>query len=247
MKRNVVLAGIALCCLFMIIACGQQYYRAYSCDENDCSASGSSVVIPRCEIRAENLQPLPQAVYTPSCLGNCIAILPAFDQAGWWESNLHSKRLSGRKILRLGCKPDGSGCNTATFNFDFTNVQEDAEIVSAKLAVFIVADPGSMSQSVLKGRMNVGSDYTVVSGPPGFAGKWALYDISDFARQAVLEWRNSVSFELGIPCGVGCTRAAMATLAMGVHRAVVPRHTVGGPYHGAADRHRVSIIMRCGI
>ena len=81
--------------------------------------------------------------------------------------------------IRTALSPNNcGGCTTANFSFDFSTVQEDAEIVSAKLAVFVLDNQAAMSQTILKGRKNIGGDYAVVAGAPVMVGNWALYDIT---------------------------------------------------------------------
>ena len=145
----------------------------------------------------------------------CVSYILPFDHAGWYESKMHATRIRGRSVLKLGCThcPEGGkdcfgandcgGCNTMTFNFDFTPMQEDAEIVAAKLAVYVVDNQENLEQGILEGRLNVGGDYAVVAGPPEFLGRWALFDITQLACRAVSERRNSVGFELSLPCGAG--------------------------------------------
>ena len=190
------------------------------------SCTNYTWVIPRCEwVNADAVQPLPVSVYQPTQSDTCIAYLPPFDHAGWFESNLNSRRLRGQTNVRIGCShcPAGNqdcdsnnncgGCTTATFSFDFATVQEDAEIVSAKLAVYVLADQGSILQTILKARKNVGGDYAVVAGAPVIVDNWALYDITPFACEAVAERRNAADLELSLPCRAGA-RPWLATVAL---------------------------------
>ena len=208
MKKVALLIGLLLCSLI-----------AFSC-------TNYKWAIPRCEwVDADAVQPLPASVYQPVQNDTCVAYLPPFDHGGWFESNLNSRRLRGQTTVRVGCShcPAGNqdcdstnncgGCTTATFSFDFATVQEDAEIVSAKLAVFVLADQDSMAHTILKGRKNVGGDYAVVADAPVIVGNWALYDITAFACEAVVERRNAADLELSLPCQAG-PRAWLATVAL---------------------------------
>lgn len=174
---------------------------AAACTDSNIYTKRHRWSIGRCEwVDPSAVEPLPDSAYQRVCRDTCIGVLPPFDHSGWWESNMNSHRLRGREVLRLGCIGCGKGCNTIMFNFDFTNVQEDAEIMSAKLAVLVTANPENMWNAILKGRVNVGGDYTVISEGPVFNGSWALFDITPFVCRTVLERRNSAGMELSLPC-----------------------------------------------
>ncbi len=138
--------------------------------------------IPRCEL----LGP-----------GTCTAYLPPFDHAGWWEANMMSKKLRGRSVLPVGCTY--GGCSNVTFNYDFTKIQEDAEIKSAMMYVLVLSNHHKMANSMLEGRMNVAEDFAVIADKPIMDGDWAVYDVTQFVCRAVLQRRNSTTVELSLP------------------------------------------------
>ncbi|MEW6262149.1 MAG: hypothetical protein AB1641_03640 [Thermodesulfobacteriota bacterium] len=182
--------------------------------------------IPRCENRqvfAESGEITYK--YQPLAQNTCVAFLTPFDQAGWFESRLNSRRLRGETSFKLGCThcPGGNkdcnspsncgGCASLSLNFDLTRLPEDAEIVTAKLAVYALDNQDNLSQAVVQGRVNVGADYAVISQNPEKSGSWTLYDVTPFACRGVVERRNSVNIDLSLPCG-SQPRTTLATLAL---------------------------------
>jgi hypothetical protein len=165
------------------------------------------------------------AVYQPTGGDNCVIYLPPFDQAGWWESRMNSRRLRGQEQVALGCShcPGGnldcespnncSGCSSVTLYFDMSRFPDDSRIAQAKLAIF--ADkPELAAQAIVEGRVNVGGDYQVISENPQILGNWVLFDVTPFACRGVYERRNSVSIDLSLPCG-DAERAWVAMVGLG--------------------------------
>lgn len=162
--------------------------------------------------------------FQPLAPDTCIVYLSPFDQAGWWESNLNSRRVRGQSNIRIGCThcPAGNkdckspnncgGCGTASLYFDFSRIKEDAEIVSARIALYALENTELLAKAIFEGRVNVGGDFAVVAQDPKVAGNWVLFDITPFACRSVVERRNSASFDVSLPCGVG--RAGIATMAL---------------------------------
>ena len=165
------------------------------------------------------------AAYQPMAGDTCVAYLTPFDQAGWYESVLNSRRVRGESTVRLGCThcPAGNrdckspnncqGCGTASLYFDFTRVQEDAEIVAAYLAVYVVDNMDLMSKAIVEGRVNVGGDFQVIADRGLARGNWVLYDITPFVCRNVSERRNSASIDMSLPCGPE-GRTGLATMAL---------------------------------
>jgi hypothetical protein len=170
--------------------------------------------LPRCDKFDEaSDQPALKKIYAPLASNTCVAILSPFDQAAWWESNFNSRQVRGEDHIRIGCThcPFGNrdcksfnncgGCGRATLYFDLSRIQEDAEIVSAKIAVFALTGKEVMAEAIVEGRLNVGGDFAVVADSAVVSGNWLLFDITPFACRAVVERRNSVSFDISLPCG----------------------------------------------
>ena len=166
-----------------------------------------------------------QKAYAPLASNTCVAFLSPFDQAAWWESNLNSRQVRGEDHIRIGCThcPFGNrdckssnncgGCGRATLHFDFSRIQEDAEIVSAKIAIFALTNKELLAQAIVEGRLNIGGDFAVVADSAVMSGNWLLFDITPFACRAVVERRNSVSFDISLPCGTN-DRARIAKMVM---------------------------------
>jgi len=200
-----------------------------------CGTNATYTQIPRCEkIPATKVTTLVRQVYQPIGAGTCVAYIQAFDQAGWYESRLNSRRLRGEAVLRLGCThcPPGNidcgspgytgGCHSASFNFDFALIQEDAEIVAAYLAVYVVENADSMMHTVLKARANIGGDFTVLAGQPKLSGQWVLYDLTAYACRMVAERRNAVNLNLSLPCGpYPMAKVATAVMSEGAQATLI--------------------------
>ncbi|MFH1091904.1 MAG: hypothetical protein V1742_10095 [Pseudomonadota bacterium] len=212
MKKIGLLLGLSAVCLLISTGCGwfSEHYTQ----------------IPRCETitAPKGLAPLAQ-VYKGKSPGACVAFLAPFDQAGWYASRLNSHRLRGEDMLRLGCTHcpgdqrdcaspnDCGGCNTATLYFDFSLIQEDAEVAVAYLAVFVLENRDDTSKVLVEGRPNVAGDLVQVAGKPEILGNWVLFDITPFVCRGIVERRNSASLDLSLPCGTD-QRTKLATLAL---------------------------------
>lgn len=201
MKKLVMLIVLTLCA-GLLVSCASEPGRYYE-----------EGVGPCVKISKNWVEPSLTKIYQRMLPDACLAFIGPVDQAGWWESNLNSRRLRGQKFVRVGCThcpdwdrdcndmEDCGGCGTATFNFDFNYMPEDAEIVTAYLAVYALENKENLTKAILQGRLNVGGDYAVIGKPPIFVGDWALFEITRFACRAVVERRNSTGMELSLPCG----------------------------------------------
>lgn len=216
MKKSWVLMGLALSAL-LVCACFEPKpapYRKIPPCQADQSATASETLM---------------AIYKSVDAKSCLAYLPPYDMAGWFESRMNSRRVRGEASIRVGCIhcPQGNrdckspnnctGCTTASFYFDFTRIPENAEIIAAKLAVHVSNNQEILPQSILEGRLNVGEDFAVVAKAPTVNGNWALYDVTPFACRAAIERRTSVCLDLSMSCGSGPT-ASVATMALDPER-----------------------------
>ena len=209
MKKMVLIIGLLLCC-FIVSSCAKPEHLPQ---------------VPICErTLAQVASPHVSQVYQRQVTDACLAFLHPYDQAGWFESEYNSRRLRG-KVINIGCthcpakdrdctrKKNFGGCNTASFYYDLSTVQEDAEIIAAHFAVYVLASKENMAGTVLEARRNVGHEFAVVASQPEMAGNWALYDVTGFVCQSVVERRNSVTFDLSLPCG-SLRRTGLATVAL---------------------------------
>lgn len=157
-------------------------------------------------------------LYTQIAPPSCVETLPAFDMGIWLESALTSHKLRGYQTMRLGCgaqTPPEASCDnqastgqaqTLMFNFDFSRITELSRVQRAVLLIYVEDNPGIMNQAAVRGRLNIGADLANVANnfsivEQGKSGKaWISYDITRLAARAILERRNSVSFEISLPC-----------------------------------------------
>ena len=182
--------------------------------------------LARCDkFQAQGEETALQKAYAPLAANTCVAYLAPYDQAAWWESNYNSRQVRGEDHIRIGCThcPAGNrdcksfnncgGCGRATLYFDFSRIQEDAEIVSAKIAIYALTNKELLAEAIMEGRLNVGGDFAVIADSAVVSGNWLLFDITPFACRAVVERRNSVSIDISLPCGAN-ERARIAKMVM---------------------------------
>ena len=155
-------------------------------------------------------------LYRPVAQPSCRQYSPAKDVSAWIESPLNSHRQRGLSTLVLGCAnlttaaqsceyggPDGHAA-TLDMLFDFTRYSDRIRVRRAVLAVHAFSNAPFLAQAAtLRGRLTVGDDYqslsTVRTQPSASAG-WILFDITDLAARAIVDRRDSVAFELALPC-----------------------------------------------
>lgn len=157
-------------------------------------------------------------LYTQVAAPSCVETLAPFDMGIWLESALTSHKLRGYQTMRLGCgaqTPSEASCDnqastghsqTLMLNFDFSRITEISSVQRAVLLLYVVENPELMSRAAVRARLNIGADLANTAN--GFqiadqgrsGGAWVSYDITKLAGRAVLERRNSVSFEVSLPC-----------------------------------------------
>jgi hypothetical protein len=140
-----------------------------------------------------------------------------FDMGAWLEAPLNSHKVKGLRNVILGCAnltPSAETCDyggllghsvTLTMNFDMANYPELAMVQKAVLAVRVNNNINYFTQTAqLRGRQmisdsfqSLGAEVTTPATQPG----WVTFDVTAFAARAINERRNSVSFELSLPCG----------------------------------------------
>lgn len=156
--------------------------------------------------------------YTKEDLVSCAVALESSDVAVWSEAAYNSRKLRGLDTAELGCKTlltatDGcSYCgptghsNSLVVNFDPTVFQEDVAVRRAYLAVYSPDNPQGLNGVVLRGRLSAGDELQslarerrAVTSMDGQSG-WIFFDVSFFVARAINERRNSIHFELSLPC-----------------------------------------------
>lgn len=156
--------------------------------------------------------------YTPG--GGCAVAIAPFDVGIWNESPLNSHMARGLKTAQVGCKPataGETGCvdcrtsvghsNTLMINFDPTVYNDDVTVSRAVLAVYSPDSPDGLYSVYLRGRLNVGGELqSLGKNRDGVAScdskvdGWVFYDVTSFVARAINERRNSIHFELSLPC-----------------------------------------------
>jgi hypothetical protein len=156
-------------------------------------------------------------VYRQARPDSCKQAIEPFDMGAWIEAPLNSHKAKGLSTVVLGCAnltPTAESCDyggllghsvTLTLNFDLTTYPDVASVQKAVLAFQIHNNAGFFAQtSQLRGRLHtadafqsLGSNVVTPNSLPG----WITYDITAFAARAINERRNSVSFEISLPCG----------------------------------------------
>jgi hypothetical protein len=158
-----------------------------------------------------------QRDYRPLRADSCKEGLLPFDMGAWVEAPLNSHKAKGLRTLILGCAnltPDSADCSyggplghsvTLQTNFNMSAYPDVAIVQRAVLAFHVRDNVDFFAQTAqLRGRLmtpdaleSLGSQ---VLQPPVQPG-WVIFDITAFAARAINERRNSVSFELSLPCG----------------------------------------------
>lgn len=156
--------------------------------------------------------------YAKEDKGACARAARPFDVAVWLEAPYNSHKVRGRGSIALGCKPisaradncDACGLPgqsaSAVLNFDPTVFPEDAMVRRVTLAVHSPESARKLAEAQLRGRLHIGDEQQslgepreVVTEGRGEKG-WVFFDVTLFGARAINERRNSISFELSLPC-----------------------------------------------
>lgn len=156
--------------------------------------------------------------YTRADTAACARAIEPFDVSIWLETPYNSRKIRGRDTVLMGCKPIVTGADTCDtcgivgqsssvlLNFDPSVFPDDAEVRKVTLAVYSPDNARRLAEAQLRGRLNVGDEMQSLGSPREIStnGKkdngWVLFDISLFGARAISERRNSVHFELSMPC-----------------------------------------------
>jgi hypothetical protein len=155
--------------------------------------------------------------YRPARADSCKQSLEPFDMGAWIEAPLNSHKTKGLRTIVMGCSnltPSAEDCDyggilghsvTLTMNFDMAVYPENARVQKAVLAVRVRDNINFFAQTAqLRGRQLIGDTFQSLGGDvvqPATQPGWVQFDITSFAARAINERRNSVSFELSLPCG----------------------------------------------
>lgn len=150
----------------------------------------------------------------------CAVAINSFDVAVWNEAAFNSRKIRGLETTELGCKPltaATDNCyycgptghsNTLMINFDPTVLVEDVTIRKVYLAVHTPDNTVGLNGVILRGRLSVGDELqslardrqAIVSLNESDPSGWVMFDVTYFVARAVNERRNSIHFELSLPC-----------------------------------------------
>lgn len=169
----------------------------------------------------------------------CARAIEPFDVAIWLETPYNSRKIRGGTTAQLGCKPltaAADNCDTcgiqgqstsALLNFDPSVFPDDAEVRRVVLAVHSPDSAQKLSDIQLRGRLNVGDELQSLGRPReavtrgNNAHGWVLFDISLFGARAISERRNSIQFELSVPCQTPADNLTTVSLLRNEARLIV--------------------------
>ncbi len=161
------------------------------------------------------------APYARLSESSCAVAIAPFDLAVWNEAPYNSHKVRGMDNIDLGCKPlspSTDNCtycglpghsNTLMINFDPSVYSEDLNMGRAMLAVYSPNNPQGLVNAQLRGRLNIGDEMqSLARNREGVAGTqrqqivdgWIFFDVTNFVARAINERRNSIQFELSVPC-----------------------------------------------
>lgn len=149
----------------------------------------------------------------------CVTAVAPFDLAVWNEAPMNSRKIRGVQEISLGCRPltaEVDNCdycgvpghsNTLMVNFDPSAFQDDTVVRRAVLAVHSPGDVRGLIDAQVRGRLNVGDELVSLGkGREGVSfgnqdsNGWAFFDVTNFVARAINERRNSIHFEVSVPC-----------------------------------------------
>jgi|GEM_PF-2018605 len=195
--------------------------------------------VPLCENPTASLKMVP---YTRISESNCAAAIAPFDTAVWIEAPFNSHKSRGRKTVELGCKPLTAAtdncidcempghANTLMLNFDPSVYHEDITVQKAVLAVYSPDNPQGLCDVILRGRLNVGDDLVnLAKNREGvfsvhqeeIRDGWVFYDLTKFVARSINERRNSIYFELSVPCQSPATNLVTVGVTLKEPRLIV--------------------------
>jgi len=196
--------------------------------------------VPLCEGRQAEVR-LNGVPYTMTGNNTCAAAISPFDLSVWNEAVLNSRPIRGLREISIGCKPltaatdNCSYCgvtghsNTIMMNFDPTVYSDDTTVRRAVLAVHSPNNPRGLVGAQLRGRLTVGDELVslargreaiIPTGSKTGEG-WAFFDVTNFVARAINERRNSIHFEISLPCQTPANNLVDVSVARQEPRLVV--------------------------
>ena len=183
----------------------------------------SSRKLPPCASPNVSLQGVPYPKTDPN---TCAVAISPFDISVWVEAPYNSHKVRSLQTVDLGCKPlsaltdECQYCgppghsNTLMMNFDPSVYPEDLTVRRAVLAVYSPNNPAGLHDAYLRGRLSVGDELQSlarkregVSCPDDAKAidGWIFFDVTNFVARSINERRNSIHFEMSVPCQTPAT------------------------------------------
>ena len=179
--------------------------------------------------------------YNREASDSCVSAMSPFDVSAWIEAPMNSHRRRSIPTVQLGCKPisvpadncDTCGLqghsNTLMMNFDPSVFDGDVTVQKATLAVYSPDSPDGLSAAQLRGRLSVGDELQslarsrtgVVKTGSRNSGGWVFFDVTNFVGRAINERRNSIHFEVALPCQTPATNLVTVGVTQKEPRLVV--------------------------
>lgn len=175
--------------------------------------------VPTCTSPATILMGVP---YSRASESTCAVAITPFDTSVWIEAPFNSHKSRGQETVDLGCKPltpTTDNCvdcisapghaNSLMLNFDPSVYNDGVSVRRAVLAVYSPNNPQGLCDVTLRGRLNVGDemvnmaksrDGVVRANRDEISNGWVFFDVTRFVARAINERRNSIHFELSLPC-----------------------------------------------
>lgn len=174
--------------------------------------------VPPCNSPATILMGVP---YPRTSESACAVAIAPFDTSVWHEAPFNSHKSRGQETIDLGCKPltpatdncidcaPSGQASSLMLNFDPSVYHDGVSVRRAVLAVYSPNDPQGLCDVILRGRLNVGDemvnlaknrDGVVRAKRDEVRDGWVFFDVTRFVARAINERRNSIHFELSIPC-----------------------------------------------
>lgn len=174
--------------------------------------------VPLCTSPATILMGVP---YPRASESACAVAIAPFDTSVWYESALNSHKSRSQDSIELGCKPltpamdncidcgPTGHANSLMLNFDPTVYHEGISVRRAVLAVYSPDNPEGLCEVILRGRLNVGDEMvSLAKNREGVVqakrdesrNGWVFFDVTRFVARSISERRNSIHFELSLPC-----------------------------------------------
>jgi hypothetical protein len=167
--------------------------------------------------------------YAKTADSSCVQTILPFDLSVWREAPNNSRKVRGLPTVTLGCLPltaeagDGGYAalghsNTMLMNFDVTAYPDDALVRKAVLAVYAMSGAEKLAAAQFRARLHVGDELQSVGArrempqiDQNGAG-WVMVDVTSFVARAINERRNSIHFEISLPCRTPADNLAEAAV-----------------------------------